>query len=93
MIIKKYDWGYDSIVLKTNKEVIINKVIHSGHVAKLFLNKNETWSIKTGQFRIFRKDFEKFESDKITLDLEKNKEYNVQNIYCSRSIIEVVKLL
>lgn len=93
MIIKKYDWGYDSIVLKTKKEIIINKVIHSGHIAKLLLNNNESWSIKTGQFRIFRKDFEKFESDKITLDLEKNKEYNVQNICCSRSIIEVVKLL
>ena len=93
MIIKKYDWGYDSIIVQNEKEIIINKVIHSGHVAKLYLGETEIWSIKHGHFRIFTKKFEKFESNEVKLTLEKNKEYNVQNISCSQSIIEVIKLL
>lgn len=93
MIIKKYVWGYDSIVVQNEKEIIINKIIHSGHVAQLYLNETETWSIKHGHFRIFTKKFEKFESNKVQLLLEKDKEYNVQNISCSPSTIVVVKLL
>ena len=88
-----YRWGYDSIVYQDDKKIIINKVIYSSHIANLFLNENETWSIKHGHFRIFTKDFEKFESNKIELLLEKDKEYKVQNIGCSPSIIVVVKLL
>jgi hypothetical protein len=93
MIKKIYDWGYDSIVVQNEKEIIINKIIHSGHVAQLYLSENETWSIEKGHFRIFTKNFEKFESSEVKLILEKNKKYNVQNISCSQSIIEVVKLL
>ena len=93
MTITNYNWGYDSVVYQDNRKIILNKIIYSGHVVNLDYDNNEVWILEKGNIRIYHDTLEKFESRKIELILDKNKNYNLQNLDCSVLILCIVKIL